>query len=101
VADRFRALAEPSRLIVLQALREGEHSVSQLITATGLGQANLSKHLQLLHSAGFVKRRREGVSVRYRLAGPEVLELCDLMCRRLEQDAAVRLRAVRHGRTRP
>jgi DNA-binding transcriptional ArsR family regulator len=100
VADRFKALAEPSRLAVLQALRGDERSVSQLVADTGLGQANLSKHLQLLHGAGFLDRRREGVSVMYRLADADVLALCELMCRRLEHEATSRLHAVRRGGAR-
>jgi DNA-binding transcriptional ArsR family regulator len=100
VADRFKALAEPSRLAILQALRGGERTVSQLMADTGLGQANLSKHLQLLHGTGFLDRRREGVSVAYRLADADVLELCELMCRRLELEATSRLHAVWRGGTR-
>jgi DNA-binding transcriptional ArsR family regulator len=82
---------------VLQALRRGERTVSQLVADTGLGQANLSKHLQQLHAAGFLERRREGVTVVYRLADDDVLELCELMCRRLEHEAASRLHVVRRG----
>jgi DNA-binding transcriptional ArsR family regulator len=100
VADRFKALAEPSRLGVLQALRGGGRTVSQLVADTGLGQANLSKHLQQLYAAGFLGRRREGVSVVYTLADADVLELCELMCRRLENEAASRLRTVRRGGAR-
>jgi DNA-binding transcriptional ArsR family regulator len=88
VAVRFRSLAEPSRLRILQALREGEATVSGLVERTGFGQANLSKHLQVLHSAGWVERRKEGVSAWYRLADDDVLRLCDIMCGRLGREAA-------------
>ncbi len=88
IADRFKALAEPSRLEILNALRDRERTVSELLGATGLGQANASKHLQVLHAAGFVERRKEGVNIRYRLADPAVLRLCELMCGRLEKEAA-------------
>jgi DNA-binding transcriptional ArsR family regulator len=90
VAVRFRSLAEPSRLRILQALREGEATVSGLVERTGFGQANLSKHLQVLHSAGWVERRKEGVSAWYRLADEDVLRLCDIMCGRLGREAASR-----------
>ncbi|MDX1567247.1 MAG: metalloregulator ArsR/SmtB family transcription factor [Longimicrobiales bacterium] len=86
VAERFRALAEPARLHILNSLREGEKSVTELVEDTGLGQANVSKHLQLLHSLGFVDRRRDGVYVLYSLAGDDVFKLCDLMCGRIEQE---------------
>lgn len=95
VAERFKALAEPSRLRILQALRGGERTVSELMEDTGFGQANVSKHLQVLHGAGFVGRRKEGVSAYYSLADPEVLALCDLVCGRIERDLAERRRALR------
>jgi DNA-binding transcriptional ArsR family regulator len=87
VADRFKALAEPARLHVLAVLRDGERTVGELGEVTGLGQANLSKHLQVLHRAGFVSRRRDGLHVRYALEGDDVLRLCDLMCGRIQGEA--------------
>ena len=87
VARRFKLLAEPARLNILYALREKEMTVSELMAATGLEQANTSNHLQRLHDQGFVERRKEGLFVFYRLAGREVLELCEMMCTRLENEA--------------
>jgi ArsR family transcriptional regulator len=85
IATRFKALGEPARLRILQALRRGERTVSDLMRDTDLSQANTSRHLQLLHGLGFVERRKEGLYVLYRLADESVLRLCDLMCGRLEQ----------------
>ena len=85
VADRFKVLAEPARLKVLNALRDGPLHVSALIDATGLNQANLSKHLQLLHAHGFVARRRQGLYVHYALADESVFALCDILCGQLER----------------
>jgi DNA-binding transcriptional ArsR family regulator len=62
---------------------------------TGFGQANLSKHLQVLHAAGFLTRRKEGVSVYYTLADPDVFALCDLVCGRIERELAEQRRALR------
>lgn len=90
VAERFRALAEPARLQILQALRDGERSVSGLVEATGLSQANASKHLQLLFGLGFLDRRREGQFTYYRLADQDVFRLCDIMCGRIEAEATER-----------
>lgn len=90
VAARFKALAEPARLCILSALRQGEKSVSELMEETELGQANLSKHLQLLHSLAFVQRRKEGLYVYYRLADDSVFQLCDIMCGRLEAELNAR-----------
>lgn len=90
VAERFKALGEPTRLRILNALRQGERTVSELMDETGLGQANASKHLQLLHSLGFVERRKEGLFVHYRLASDEVFQLCDIVCGRLAEEADAR-----------
>lgn len=94
IAERFHALAEPARLHILEALRGGEHTVGELVTATGLGTANVSKHLQLLHAAGFVSRRKEGQHVHYALAGGDVFRLCDIVSGRLAAEAALRHRAL-------
>jgi DNA-binding transcriptional ArsR family regulator len=94
VAERFKALAEPARLEILNCLREGEMTVTELVEETGLGQANLSKHLQSLHAADFVVRRKDGLFTHYALADRDVLKLCDLMCGRIERSVASRRRAL-------
>ena len=97
VADRFKVLAEPARLTVLNELRSGARSVTDLIEATGLSQANLSKHLQVLHAHGFVSRHRDGLFTIYELADRSVFQLCDIMCGQLKRrvDAQVtQLRAI-------
>lgn len=87
LADRFRALGECNRLNLLSALRPGERTVSELMEATGLGQANLSKHLAVLHAQGFVARRRDGVHVIYALADEDVFRICEILCGGLEREA--------------
>lgn len=94
VAQRFRALAEPARLAILHALEGKESTVTELVTITGLGQGNLSKHLQQLHACGFVSRRREGLFAFYALADKDVLALCEIMCNRLETDLSASQRVV-------
>ncbi|MGD2047732.1 MAG: metalloregulator ArsR/SmtB family transcription factor [Gemmatimonadota bacterium] len=86
VAARFKALAEPTRLRILSVLREGERTVSDLVDQTGLGQANVSKHLQLLHDLRYVERRREGLYTVYSLADEDVFALCDIVCGRIERE---------------
>ena len=88
VAERFKALAEPARLQLLNGLQGGELTVNELVEETGLGQANVSKHLQLLHSLGFVTRRKEGLFVYYALADASVFKLCDIMCGRIQAQLA-------------
>lgn len=84
LSERFKALSEPARLLILDTLHSRELSVNELVEETGLGQANVSKHLQVLHSMGFVKRRKEGLFVHYAHADRNVMKLSDLMCGRLE-----------------
>lgn len=84
VAERFRALGQPARLRILHSLRDGERCVSDLENDTGLNQANLSRHLQVLSANGFVARRKDGLWVYYALADDSVLRMCDLMCGRVQ-----------------
>lgn len=94
IAERFKALAEPARLQILNCLRPGEMTVTELVDETDLGQANVSKHLQLLHTLGFVTRRKDGLFVYYVLADKGVFQLCDLMCGRLKTEMKSRSRLV-------
>jgi DNA-binding transcriptional ArsR family regulator len=90
IARRFRVLAEPARLRLLSELMGGEATVTELVDATGLNQANVSKHLQLLRGSDFVTRRKEGLFAHYRIADPSVAVLCEIMCGRLEDQAEQR-----------
>jgi DNA-binding transcriptional ArsR family regulator len=74
-AKFFRGLADPSRLALLEALRDGEHTVGELMAATGLSQSNASGHLACLRECGLVASRQEWRHVYYRLAGPAVEHL--------------------------
>lgn len=94
VALRFRALAEPERLRILQQLLDGERSVNELTLASGMSQANTSKHLSTLVACGFVSRRKEGATVYHAIADPVVHELCALMCTSVTAEIRARARAV-------
>lgn len=94
VAGRFKVLAEPNRLRILNALRQGERTVNDLVEELDLGQANVSRHLSLLRRHGMVARRKEGIRRPYRIADPAVFELCNLMCGRIEADLEERRRAM-------
>jgi DNA-binding transcriptional ArsR family regulator len=76
-----RALADPKRLCVLEALSGGERSVSELSRDAGCQVPNMSQHLAVLRSAGLVSSRREGNTIFYRLADPRVLEAYQLIQR--------------------
>jgi rhodanese-related sulfurtransferase len=74
-AQAAKALASGRRIELLDVLANGERTVEALAGEVGLSVANTSQHLQILRRAGLVSSRREGTSVHYRLAAPEVFEL--------------------------
>jgi rhodanese-related sulfurtransferase len=74
-ARAAKALASGRRIELLDVLANGERTVEALAGEVGLTVANTSQHLQILRQAGLVSSRREGTSVHYRLAAPEVFEL--------------------------
>ena len=85
VATYFQALAEPTRLRILNLLREQEHNVGELAEVCGYTAANMSRHLAVLMQQGFVKREGRGTSVYYQIADPTIYALCDLVCNRITQ----------------
>ena len=80
-ADICRALTDPKRLALLHQLRDGERTAGALATDLGCTLANASQHLAVLRHAGLVTSRRDGTSIHYRLAVPEVLDACDTVAR--------------------
>ncbi|MDA1081908.1 MAG: metalloregulator ArsR/SmtB family transcription factor [Gemmatimonadetes bacterium] len=94
IASRFRVLAEPARLHILDVLRDGELTVNEIVAHTELGQANVSRHLRQLHDLGFVTRRREGLHVHYAIKDRKIFQLCDLVCGQVDTDLAARRRVV-------
>lgn len=98
VADQFKALAEPSRLALLSLLFDAEASVGELAERSGLSLANVSKHLALLHKAGFVARRKDGVTVLYALGDRRVHRLCELMCEKVSARASAEAALLAGGR---
>ncbi len=80
MADFFKVLSEVSRLQIVCGLKAGAKNVTEIIEETGLGQANVSKHLKILNQAGIVSREQQGVCVYYKIANPFLFELCDLVC---------------------
>jgi DNA-binding transcriptional ArsR family regulator len=103
VAHYFQVLSEPTRLQILNLLRQGEHNVGDLAQLCGFTAANISRHLALLTKHGLVERESRGTSVYYRIADDSVFALCDLVCgniARQMEDTATRRKAfapVRRG----
>jgi DNA-binding transcriptional ArsR family regulator len=94
VARLFAVLAEPTRLAILQELKGGPRSVSELVSRLGAKQANVSKQLGVLHAAGLLFRERDGNLVRYSLAETMIFELCELVCGKLRRDAERQLKSL-------
>lgn len=85
IAGRFRALSDPTRLRILDQLRQhAELSVGELTEALGGSQQNISKHLSALRAGGFVSSRKQGTSTLYRISDPAVIDLCDSVCAAIE-----------------
>jgi DNA-binding transcriptional ArsR family regulator len=99
VAAYFQTLSEPTRLQILNYLREGERNVGELAQLCGYTAANVSRHLAMLTKHGLVARESRGTSVYYRIADDSVYALCDLVCgniaRQFEQTARERKAFVR------
>ena len=85
IAERFRALAEPTRIKLLDRLREGEATVQELTALVGTTEQNVSKHLGLLHRSGIVVRRKEGNFSYYSIADETVYALCEVVCGTLQR----------------
>ena len=94
VAERFRALSDPNRLRILNALMRGERSVGELVEASGLEQPSVSRHLALLRREGVVVRRAEGNRGFYRIDDPTVVKLCEVACAGLSEQLSEGLEAL-------
>lgn len=94
VAAYFQALSEPTRLQILNFLRQQERKVGELAELCGFSAANVSRHLSVLQQHGLVERESRGTSAFYRIADPSVYALCDLVCgsigRRVELESQQR-----------
>ena len=77
-AKLFRGFADPSRLSILQALRDSERTVSELVQSTGLTQPNVSNHLSCLRDCGLVSLRQQGRFAYYSLSDDRVAKLLSL-----------------------
>ena len=87
IAERFRALGEPTRIKLLYRLRGGEATVLELTELIGTTQQNVSKHLGVLQRAGIVARRKEGNFAYYRIVEEGVLSMCEAVCGSLQEQA--------------
>ncbi|HSB31070.1 MAG TPA: metalloregulator ArsR/SmtB family transcription factor [Candidatus Sulfobium mesophilum] len=74
-----KTLASPKRLEIINALKDGEKTVGELVDILGVPKANVSQHLAVMRHKGILKSRRDGVNIHYRIANPKVVQACVLM----------------------
>lgn len=77
-AEILKALGQPTRLKIVDFLRDGERCVCEIFPAIGEEQSNTSRHLNMMVSSGILFRRKEGVKIFYALKHPEILAIVDL-----------------------
>jgi ArsR family transcriptional regulator len=78
-AEMCKVVTSPVRIQILDLLRDGEHTVSDLAESLGVPQPNVSQHLGIMRAKGILLARKEGVSVHYRLANPKIIKAFDIM----------------------
>ena len=78
-AELCKTLSNPTRLEILNLLRDGEKSVGELAATTGVRQANVSQHLAVLRQRGVVATRKDGANIFYTIANPKIVEACDII----------------------
>ena len=91
IARVFKVFADASRLAILQSLKSGPKSVGELVEEFDTTQANISKHLRVLHDAHILKREKQGTSAIYSLDDDFVFPLCELVCDKLSRDSRKRI----------
>lgn len=88
IAQRFRVIGEPTRIRLLDALRDGPLTVNELTEALGASQQNVSKHVGVLAQAGIVGREKDGNRVRCFIADESIFDVCELVCGGLRRQVA-------------
>lgn len=78
-ADVCKAFAHPTRLAILNALRERERTVTEMAADLGVPKGNLAQHLAVLRQRQVVATRREGVNVYYSVVDADIIKACELM----------------------
>lgn len=78
-AEVCKTIANPKRIEIIHALKQGEKTVTELVGILGVPKANVSQHLAVMRTKGVLKTRREGVNIFYCLSNPKVTQACMLM----------------------
>jgi ArsR family transcriptional regulator len=87
IAGRFKMLGEPTRLKILQAVCKQPRAVNDIVAETGSTQANVSKHLALLATAGILEREKDGQNVYYGVKDQLAVKMCELVRAQLNNES--------------
>jgi ArsR family transcriptional regulator len=92
-----KSISNPKRQEILEALREEELTVNELIEKTEISQSNLSQHLAILRSKGIVQSRREGTSIYYSIANKKIIKAYDLVSQVLMESLASQNKTIKEA----
>ena len=98
-ADILKALAQPTRLKIIELLADGEHCVCEIFPAIAHEQSNTSRHLQMMLKSGILNQRKDGLKIYYSLRHPEVLEIVRLAETMVDHETERRSALVKARRT--
>ena len=90
LADALKSLAQPTRMKIIDFLRDGERCVCEIFPAIDEEQSNTSRHLNQMQTHGILSRRKEGVKIYYAVKHPEVFEIIDLAAAIVKREVEVR-----------
>ncbi|MCM2264926.1 MAG: metalloregulator ArsR/SmtB family transcription factor [Desulfuromonadales bacterium] len=96
-ADILKAIAQETRLSILELLRDGERCVCEIFPAIKQEQSNVSRHLNMMQKAGILTRRKDGLRIFYAVKHPEVLAIIDLAAAIMKSEAGHRHDLLRTG----
>lgn len=90
LADVLKSMAQPTRLKIIDFLRDGERCVCEIFPAIAEEQSNTSRHLSQMQTHGILSRRKDGVKIYYAIKHPEVFEIIDLASAIVKREAELR-----------
>ena len=96
-AEILKAIAQETRLSILELLRDGERCVCEIFPAINQEQSNVSRHLNMMQKAGILTRRKDGLRIFYAVKHPEVLEIIDLAAAIMKSEVGRRHDLLRAG----
>ena len=93
----LKAIAQETRLSIIELLRDGERCVCEIFPAINQEQSNVSRHLNVMQKAGILTRRKEGLRIFYAVKHPEVLAIIELAAALMKNEAGSRNDLLRTG----